>query len=398
MPKPSIAVVMTRLPFPRDSGVAHKNYHLISALRRDYLVDLVIIDRRRIDEEDLESTRELVRSVIYLRQSVFEVCIEILRCIFTMTPIQCAFFNSNRLRSVLKKMADRADLLVGSVGRTWPSLKRFDGPIIMDLGDCLTKQCENNAQNAKTLRLRAFFLLESWLMPRIEKQIVRRSAYSYVFNPNEANWLSNFSPSVRCVPHGVVTYGADSRNNCDEGPLRSEVVIFGRMDFLPNVDAVEWFLEKVVPLLPTDMRLIAMGAAPKSRLLEMAEKNARLVVTGFVDRPDRILKGAIASLAPVRLGGGIQNKVIESLALGVPVLVSPQVMQSLPNFASSGARVCASPQEWADQICELSENPSLRLSTKKAGQSYVDRNFSWHKYMEILRQDVRDVLCGLDLK
>ena len=387
------AVLLTsRLPFPRDSGFAHKNYHLIKALTDTHSVTLIVIDRCRPDIQDFEKSRAIVDSLIFVRSpgKVFFI-FELVRCALLGLPLQFAYFNSSELRKIFREQAKSAKLVVGSVARVWPTIKKFKGDIFVDAADSLSVIFKNNAKNHPSIFGRLYYWWESLWIVGVERSMVQRCRAVCVFNPEEAEFLRQFGASARLIQHGAGESFLQSSLSERLPEYRNDVVIFGKMNFLPNVDAVLWFAQTVLPLLPPSIRLVALGASPSDKLVAMSKTNPRLIVTGFVEDPAPILASALASVAPVKLGGGIQNKVIESLAAGARVIVSEQVMRSMPDFKESGAIVCRSVDEWRDRIISLYEQYPSENTEGILGRKYVLKHFSWQAYNDSLREILHEI-------
>ena len=390
--KPKAVMVTSRLPFPRDSGFAHKNFHLICTLMETYSVTLVVIDRYEPDPEDFRKSEHLVDSLIFLRSpQKLSLIFELLRCFLFGLPLQFAFFNSSQLRKVFQKEAQKASLVVGSVARIWPTIQKFGGDIFVDAADSLSVIFKNNAAKHSNFWGRLYYRWELIWIRGVEHSMVARSRAVCVFNAKEAEFLQQFGTGVSLIQHGVGEEFLNSSQTERLSEYRNDIVIFGKMNFLPNVDAVLWFANKVLPKLPFSIRLVAMGSSPSDKLLEFSKTNPRLVVTGFVEDPAPILFSALASIAPVKLGGGIQNKVIESLAAGARVIVSEQVMRSMPNCEESGAMVCRSEKDWHDQIVALYEQDAWGDDELNLGRGYVRRHFSWQAYQKSLRGILKEI-------
>ena len=221
-------------------------------------------------------------------------------------------------------------------------------------------------------------------MLRYEKTVVSQADQTLFFNPREASYHSNKSVSV--VPHGVDSRLLDldiSNSNYADG-----VVIFGKMNFEPNVNAVEWFVDKVLPSLPMHIKLYVVGADPGARILKLANQSPRVVVTGFVDDPYPSLRGAIANICSIQMGGGIQNKVIEGLAIGALGLVSPLAADSMPEIENSGLIVCDGPDEWVEVIRAADANRKNFESNRAIGRVYARKHFSWEVYINFVKKSI----------
>jgi glycosyltransferase involved in cell wall biosynthesis len=143
-----------------------------------------------------------------------------------------------------------------------------------------------------------------------------------------------------------------------------------------------------MPLLPTDIKLYVVGSQPDDRLVGLAAKNSRVVVTGFIDDPYPDIRGSIAMICPIRMGGGIQNKVIESLAVGAVTLISQLASKAFDDIPSSGMLVCEEPRSWADAILNARKNRSSSLAVAKAGRDYARERFSWEAFGRIIGDQI----------
>jgi glycosyltransferase involved in cell wall biosynthesis len=170
---------------------------------------------------------------------------------------------------------------------------------------------------------------------------------------------------------------------CSDG-----VVIFGKMNFEPNVQSVFWFANHVLEKLPPHIKLYVIGTEPSSRLFRLAHLNPRIEIMGFIENPYPLIKGAIANISPIQMGGGIQNKVIEGLAIGALGLLSPLAARPMKNIEASGLIVCKTPEDWVNIIIRASKNPEFYGKNRLVGREYARANFSWEAYC-------RDIKSGI---
>lgn len=375
-----VLLVSTRFPFPLNSGFANKNLNLIEALSRKYSVDFVLIDKIKPSDKDIQAIGKYLNDFYYFKPTTLDIFIGVLRSIINLMPIHFGLFYSRKASKKIKELSDNSDLVVGSVARIWPYFINLKIPIYMDLADSLTLVYRNNYKIVKNLFFKFFYFIESILMRDLEKQIVERCKNTFVFNKIEAEWLSKFHGLVTQVPHGVAI---DVSNKIDKDDTYSkDIIIFGKMDFHPNEDAVIWFAETILPKLPSEIKLIAMGASPSNKIISLAQKDSRVVVTGFIENPYPLIAGSLASIAPIRLGGGIQNKVLDSLACGATVIVSRKVAKALPDFETSGVYVCDNDIEWANTIKTLENSKHIKSQSNDQGRAYIYKNFSWNAYQD----------------
>lgn len=386
--RPILVVTTGRYPWPLDHGFANKNYWMIRLLSRDFRIRFHPVCYGKVDAEAINALRPFCETISVHRPGWFSCAWALLACLWNGQPFQLAIFQSIAARRAIRADLAVASAAISSGARTSPYVMQteFRGARFMDLGDSLGQIYATNSRHIGSWVRRAVYRTEGQRMLAWEQRLVAECDDTFLFNPVEVENLSRFG-AVRVVPHGVPPRLFESDATTAE--FADGVVVFGKMDYPPNVDSAFWFAEHVLPLLPASIRLYVVGSHPSPRLHALAAENPRVVVKGFMDDPYPGLRGAIASVCPVRMGGGIQNKVLESLAIGAYTLISPLAAVPLDDIESSGMVVCDSPQQWAQVIAAASAEPARNLAARQAGRAYAKARFSWEAYADVLLGSVQ---------
>jgi glycosyltransferase involved in cell wall biosynthesis len=155
---------------------------------------------------------------------------------------------------------------------------------------------------------------------------------------------------VEVVPNGVDA----ARWRPTSGPAGAPLVVFcGVMNYAPNEEAAIWFVRDVWPLVLAsrpDARFEIIGSNPTATVQALADPNANVTVVGAVPDVAPYLWRAAVSVAPLQTARGIQNKVLEAVAAGLPTVITPIVAEGLPSVVLSACRMGASPQTFADAV------------------------------------------------
>jgi glycosyltransferase involved in cell wall biosynthesis len=158
------------------------------------------------------------------------------------------------------------------------------------------------------------------------------------------------------------------------------------MDYFPNEQAMLWFCSAVWPKMlaqrPT-LQLKIVGANP-SRAVRRLGALEGVEVTGFVTDVRPHLQPAAVSIAPLDIARGMQNKVLECMAMGVPVVASPQVAAGLGFGSSSALRVARSAEDYVAELLTIVDGPEDRAERSAAARSCVEASFSWPRALEKL--------------
>jgi glycosyltransferase involved in cell wall biosynthesis len=162
------------------------------------------------------------------------------------------------------------------------------------------------------------------------------------------------------------------------------------MDYHPNIDAVRYFATEVFPIVRRrhpDAKFVIVGGSPTQRVRKLSQReNVR--VTGFVDRPEKYLVRATVVTAPMRYGTGLQNKVLEGMAVGRPVVTTSLGADGIRAEPGRHLLVAETGQEMADTILELFEDPARRLRIGDAARQRIRERYTWEAAAEPLHEGV----------
>jgi sugar transferase (PEP-CTERM/EpsH1 system associated) len=238
------------------------------------------------------------------------------------------------------------------------------------------------------------YRVEAGRLQRYEWDLARRHEESVFVAENEADLFrrSTGGVSARAIPNGV---DLDYFRR-DGAPYASKpsLVFVGMMDYFPNVDAVVWFVEEILPILRKEHPDIAfriVGRNPTHRVLELARRPGVQVLGAVADvRP--YLVDAAVSVAPFRIARGLQNKVLEAMAMEVPVVGTGFAFQGIAAGPGDGVRVADDPASFARTVSELLRDPASRAEAGRKGRAFVERHHRWQDHGVALEELLNEVV------
>jgi glycosyltransferase involved in cell wall biosynthesis len=158
-------------------------------------------------------------------------------------------------------------------------------------------------------------------------------------------------------------------------------VLTGKMSYHANVTAAYHLINDIMPLVwaaDPSVQVRLVGSTPPPNVRALAERNGpRVTVTGHVPDMRPHLQAATMAVAPMAYGAGIQNKVLEAMACGTPVIASPPAVAALPESAKEAVLIAADAPSTAAAILALLRDPLLRNSLGQRGRAYVCEHFDW---------------------
>jgi polysaccharide biosynthesis protein PslH len=231
----------------------------------------------------------------------------------------------------------------------------------------------------------------------IEAISAERAECTFLTTPREQRLLQQIAPGARVesLMNGV-DFDAFDPSACAAGPElehRDYVVFVGSMDYYPNVDACCWFAETVFGELRRHrpaLEFLIVGRSP-SRAVRRLATQPGIVVTGGVPDVRPYLAGARSVVAPLRIARGVQNKVLEALAMGKRVHASPAVASTFGESLPEGMVVCPNTADYVREICSATESPA---SWDPGTRTQARTRFTWERNLMPLMEELDHVAAG----
>jgi len=368
-----------RVPYPPDKGERVRAFHQIRALADHFRVTVAALAHCPADRE---SARELEpwceRAVTAPAGGTLGLArgaIALLRG----RSVTEGYFRSRRLLRLLRAEAAREpfDLAVAYSSSALPyTLAIPAGAPIADLVDVDSAKWAAYAQSARWPT--------SWLyrreargVARLEQQALHACDAVVLVSRAEAEALDAATDKVIAVGNGVDTdYFRPQQRPADAPPT---LVFTGTMDYRPNVEGVCWFAEAIWPGLRRerpDLRFTIVGRDPAPAVRGLAERPG-IEVTGSVPDVRPYLAGATLVVAPLLMARGVQNKVLEAMAMGRAVVASPAALEGLDVEAGTETIEAQPPKAWQWEILDLLENQARRQALEHAARACIERTYTW---------------------
>jgi len=243
-----------------------------------------------------------------------------------------------------------------------------------------TQVRERYAEHASNPLARFYFGLQADRMRRFETEICRLAGHVVaVSEPDAEQFRQMGATRVTAIPTGVdVEYFTPKETK----PPSMDMAFVGSMDWLPNVDGMQWFVQEVLPIVRErrpEASVCIVGRTPPASILAMAERDPRIKVTGTVPDVRPYLWDAAISIVPLRIGGGTRLKIYESMAARVPIVSTAIGAEGLDIHPPDDIRIADTPRDFAERCIELLEDRDARARVAEAAWTMVSDNFSWEQ-------------------
>ena len=389
--RPKILCLVHRVPYPPNRGDRIRSFHLLKFLAELAEVHLAFPSEGRPDPETVKALKcycEQVAAVPLGRRTrwvnaAWSLCVG-----RTATE---GLFRSRRLkrtvRSWVRKNHFDAVVVVCSSMVQYLDLSGSNGvPVIVDLVDVDSQKWLEYAEHSRGLK-RKLFQLEGRRLRRLEASLPSRADAITLVGPQEAGVFRSFCPTDRVH---VISNGVDlDFFQPDTGagtPASKNCVFVGALNYGANLDGVAWFCREIWPRLrgrhpQAVFRLVGSKPGKAARRLGGLPG---VDLIGEVPDVRPYLREAATVVVPLRVARGLQNKVLEAMAMGKPVVVTPQVLEGIG--ATPDVHLCqaATSDDWVRTIDRLLCDPELRGRLAGAAREFVKQEFHWKTQLQPL--------------
>ena len=381
----SILFLAHRVPYPPDRGDKIRSYHVLRHLAARTAVHLITFADHPADEVAHPVLLELTASctIVPRRKGRARSTLEALA---SGRPASLTAFDSSAMHQAVANAptTDATYCFSGQMAQYLP----VDRRVVMDFVDVDSAKFAQLAETA-ALPFRPLLRREARLLGAFEREVAARvDASLFVTEAETALFRAGGGGPAVMVENGIdagfFNPAAAFERLADRGPL---IVMTGQMDYRPNVDAAVWFADAVLPRLldrHPALRFAIVGRGAASAVLALA-KRPGVIVTGAVADVRPWLAAASVCVAPLALARGVQNKVLEAMAMARPVIASPAAAEGIDHGGT--VTIADGAEAWAERVSDVLAVPVANV----AARARVLARYDWAARLAPL-----DALLGLD--
>lgn len=392
--------ILPYLPWPTTSGGKLRQYHLLRCLAaRGHRITLLVQSKVPLDAATQAQLEPLLEELIVLQRRPLRSLKTMLAGLLSPAPLLASVNGhapvfSRTLQQLLQRTWDVVQL---EHSYTYEPCR---GPLQQHARGFLLSEhnVESTLAEVTYSRLPAVFRplarLDRWRYQRWERQVVGAARKVVALTEDDAKVLADYSQQ----PIAVVVNGTDTEAFAEvvADPAAGRILFVGNFEYAPNIDAVEWLLDEIMPAI--------WAAAPQTRLClcgyalptQWAERwpDARIEWQGFVPSLQPVQAKSSLFLAALRDGGGSKLKVLEAMAAGLPVVATPQAVSGLEVQRGTHYQGGADAAALIAAALQLLADPQLARATGEAGRDYVRAQHDWQRSAEQLEAVYAELTCA----
>jgi len=376
MLKGRLLVLTPRFPYPTIGGDRIRILHLCRALSDEFELTLLSMCETR-EEMRTEPQDGLFKHILRVYHPRWRAYLNTLCALPGARPLQLAYYQNERFRDRVETLLPHHDAVVAHLIRTGQYVLDSPVPTILEMTDAISmnylrmRQTDGNRDWKKLV-----YRVEQERLQRYETGVVRLFDRIWLTSHADRRFVD---PQSEC-PIDVIPNGTDLEKLPFRPPAEkaNAIVFIGNMVSVQNQDACLHFIRDILPLVrakaPVVFRIV--GNAP-DKVLHQFSQYEGVELTGRIDRIQDGVNGAFCGVCPIRAGAGIQNKILEYFALGLPCVTSELGLGGVEARHGEEALVYRDAEEAAEQIVRLHEDRPLRMRLAHAGRDLVGRKYDW---------------------
>ena len=374
-----LVIIVSRFPFPLEKGDKLRAFHQIKELSSTYSITLIATTDSKVSKESIEQLRKYCSTIYIFRLSKISIAFNLFVQLFTKKPFQIGYFYSSKNYYRINKILDeiKPDHIYCQLIRVSEFVKNYHHcKKTIDYMDALSKGIERRIEKAPFYS-KWLFKIESKRLAIYERQIFDYFENHIIISDQDRELILHPKKStIECIPNGVDNSFFETISE----QKKYDLLFVGNMSYAPNVEAANYISTELIPNLkksnPTISFLIS-GANPHSSILKLAKNNSTISVSGWVDDIRKSYAQGKIFVAPMMIGTGMQNKLIEAMAMGIPCITTSLANNAIKALNNESIIVANTKEEFIDAIEKLLSDSIYYSKIADGGKAFVKNNYNW---------------------
>ena len=388
-----IFVLLPRIPYPLEKGDKLRAFNQIKQLAKHHEIVLCALnDDPKVSEQDaFRALQPYCQSINFIKISKPQILLGLTKAFFKGLPMQCGYFYTRKAAKKIDALIakHKPEMLFGQLLRVAEYIRHKNLPKAIDYQDIFSYGMKRRADIASFIT-RPIYNMEYRRLLRYEASTFEDfDVKTIISEPDRALFPHEKRDEILIVPNGV----DHDYFKPQEHEKLYDLVFTGNMSYPPNVNAVEYLAEEIMPMvwktLP-EVKLYIAGATPDPRVKKAASD--KIIVSGWLDDIRYAYAQSRVFIAPMRIGTGLQNKLLEAMSMSLPAITSPLANASLGAKPDKEILVGSNAQEMAQHIITLLTDKEKAERIAQAGFDFTNRVYDWGRATERLEEAMRQAL------
>lgn len=385
--------MFNKFPYPAIGGDKLKVYNIGRILEKFYSLDLVCLNEGTASVNKF--SKEPFENIFCFSFPCCRFKLNACKGIITSYPLQTHYYYYKEVEKFISQSLSRYDLVFCHLLRMAPYVIDKKIPKIIDMADSIALTYDRFSRYAEGL-WKLLYMIDAARLPGYELEITRKFDKTLLVNQKEKDLLvlgGSDENKIEVISNGV----SEELFSKDVLPEENkEIIFFGRLAAFQNEDAVVYFARGIWPVIRkerNDVKFVIIGADPTDKILRL-KKYAGIEVTGYLDDPYLRIQKSMLCVFPMRAATGIQNKILQAMALGKAVVATSLATEAINGEDGRHFVIADNAQDISRRVLELLGNRELRNQIGVSARQFIKSKYTWDDYQAKLLPLVEKVLHG----
>ncbi len=388
--KKSLLILTPRFPYPVIGGDRLRIYYVCKELSKNFDLTLLSLCDKKSDL-NLPVNDHVFKDIHRVYLPKWHSYLNTLIALPTKTPLQLAYYKSRKFKKIIDKFLPSHDGVLAHLIRTGQYIESnpYNKPRFLEMTDAISLNYKRVQKLREKKGLKQWiYNLEASRLEVYEKKCINNYDSVTLVSDIDRKHLTEYPNSNI----SIISNGADFSKLTYMGTTpKSQLIVFiGNIISVQNQDACQHFIDSILPLLRKKgnftFRIIG-NIRPGIRA--HFEKYSNVEVTGKVDSVSNAAQGALCGVCPIRIGAGIQNKILEYMSIGLPAITTTMGKEGINAIPDKEIIIRDTPEEFSNAIYSLHTQSDLLKQVATAGNKYVQKNHQWDHILESYTNSIR---------
>jgi len=369
-------VLLSRVPYPLEKGDKLRAFHFIKQLSKNNKIVLCALNDKQLHTDAMKALEPFCESIHIIPLSKIGIAFNLFKGLFNKLPFQVNYFYSKKAQQIIDKLIDtnQPEHIFCQLVRVAEYVKNCSLPKTLDYQDVFSKGVHRRMEKA-LFYLKPMFYFEYRRLLKYEANVFNEFNNKLIISYPDRDFIEHpQNKDIKVIPNGVDTEYLKPQNIEKEYDL----LFTGNMAYPPNIDCVEYLVKKILPLIHKInplVNLVIAGANPTKVVLNL--QSDKVIVTGWVKDMRVYYAKSKIFIAPMQIGTGLQNKLLEAMAMKIPSITSELANKALNAIENEEILIGRTEEEYVSHIISLLTDEAKRDNLVEKAYAFILKNYNW---------------------
>lgn len=374
-----IFVLTSRFPYPLEKGDKLRAFRHIQALSEEHEVHLHCVSHQQVDADQMEALQPYCKEIHVYRLNTLQMILGLIWALTNNKPMSIGYFYNSSIKERIQTAFNnsKADAVYCQLIRMAEYAKDLPSFRVIDFMDSFSLIMERRMESAGKIMYQLFRLEKNRLKAYEENIHTNFNKYFFI-SENDSKVISHNPKKSEILSNGIdIQYFSPTHNSSRKS---YDLVFVGNMGYHPNVAAAHFIVSRILPQLK-EQRLLIAGARP-AHSIQLLE-NEYVHVSGWLEDIRTAYGSAHIFIAPIFMGSGQQNKVLEAMSMGMPCLVTSQVNEAIGAIPGEAILLAETAEDFVKGVVKL-QDETYRNQVGRAARQFIESKYPWEQVNKLL--------------